>query len=137
LEDLQLDVAVVHALKKFGIELLLTKMEAIAAGLGSHGCKVPKIIVRVVHAKKLHQNFLIFVPVIPIHALTRQTTTRTRQPRSLDTVFGVQQVLPNRLHARGKPKEDHGAMQIRVSVNRVVLDTGVMVDADYRPLIRM
>ena len=64
-------VAVIHALKKFGTERPLTMLEAIAVGLGSHGCKVPKVIVRLVHARKLHPNFLIFVFVIPIHALTR------------------------------------------------------------------
>ena len=62
-------VAVIHALKKFGIELLLTMAEAIAAGLGSNGCKVPKVTVRLVHARKLHQNFLIFVSLILIYAL--------------------------------------------------------------------
>ena len=31
-----------------------------AVDLESRGCKAPRVIVRVVHAQQLHQNFLIF-----------------------------------------------------------------------------
>jgi len=36
-----------------------------AVDLESHGCKAPRVIVRVVHVQQLHQNFLIFVCAIP------------------------------------------------------------------------
>ena len=45
--------------EKFGIELLLPIAEAIAAGPGSHGYRVPKVIVRLVRARKLHVSVVL------------------------------------------------------------------------------
>jgi len=60
----------------------------------------------------------------------------TRQP--LDTALGIKGVVATRLDAMGETKEEHSAIMSRVGVNRVVVDTGVMVGiAHYRPLIRM
>ena len=61
-------MVVIPVRKRFGIELLLTMAEAIAVGLGSHGYIVPKVIVRLVPARWLHQNSLVSVFVILHHA---------------------------------------------------------------------
>ena len=47
------------------IELLLSTAEAIRAGPGSRGCRVPKVI-----ARKLHQNSPISVSVVICHSMS-------------------------------------------------------------------
>jgi len=61
-------VVVMRVHKKYGKGSLL----GIAAGLGSYGYRVPKVIPRLMLVRQLHQSSLIYVSVIRGHALVHR-----------------------------------------------------------------